>query len=290
MSHFTVGCKQIWGGLKTMFGYSAKRGAQSGAQKVAQSGAQKVAQKAGFSAPLFSEQVARQPLALPAPTAAQLAKDVPMVCVPKVLNGLNLSELRMSQEILKDGTHVRYFRAPGSNKILIKMEDKGIVHKEWIYGKNGGPDDFTFVKSVGNGDRYVCVKKGNHVQVEQQAIKYKDGIEQKVSKNDAYYNDHCGTGYHVSEIKGFDGKTSGVATIRGEYTHTVSDLKGGFQDVVTPYRWSSVDDLTRDMQGNVLGRSDELYRQVSKAKESYFDWSHGLIKDFDEALFNPYKA
>ena len=140
MGNFSVGFRQVYSGLKTMFGCGAKRAAQKTTQEVAKQATQ-------YSGPAWSEICARQPLALPAPTAAQLAKDVPTVCVPKVLNGLNLSELRMSQEILKDGTHVRYFRAPGNNKILLKMKDKGILHQEWIYGQNGGPNHFTYVKS-----------------------------------------------------------------------------------------------------------------------------------------------
>lgn len=296
MSHFAIGCRQVWGGLKTMFGYSAKRAAQSGAQKVAQ--------QASYKGPAWSEICARQPLALPAPTAAQLAKDVPTVCVPKVLNGLNLSELRMSQEILKDGTHVRYFRAPGNNKILLKMEDKGVCHKEWIYGTHGRPDNITFIKTVGNGDRYVCIKNGNHVQVQKEAIKYKDGINQKVSTNDLYYSDTMGTGYHYNVTNGYNGVNASRLDIQGKYPDyryvrdeaKLTDVKQYFE---TPYKLANVENKNHDIQQHVVDFFENLYR--TKSEDAYLkvltDINNAqagvkanFIDDIQESLFAPYRA
>lgn len=57
MSHFAVGLKQVYGGLKTMFGYGAKNVAQQGTRQTAR-----------YTGPTLSEMCARQPLALPAPT------------------------------------------------------------------------------------------------------------------------------------------------------------------------------------------------------------------------------
>lgn len=121
MGAFSLGIRQIYGGLKTMFGYGAKAAAKTATK------AEKV-----YHGPSLIDMVKRQPLALPAPSAKQLAADVPQVMVPKVLGGKNLNELRMTQEILADGSHVRYFRGKDSDKILIKMKDHGRLHQEWI--------------------------------------------------------------------------------------------------------------------------------------------------------------
>ena len=290
MSHFAIGCRQVWGGLKTMFGYGVKRAAQQGARQTAR------------YTPTLSELFPRQPLALPAPTAAQLAKDVPTVCVPKVLNGLNLSELRMSQEILKDGTHVRYFRAPGNNKILLKMEDQGICHKEWIYGKHGGPDNFTFIKTVGNGDRYVCIKNGNHVQVQKEAIKYKDGINQKISTNDLYYSDTMGTGYHYNVTNGYNGVKTRCLDIRGKYPDytyvldeaTKNSVKQHFE---TPYKLDNVGtkhacpQYVYDFADNLYRKSENAYTKVlTDVSNARLGVKDNFVDDIQEALFAPYRA
>lgn len=292
MNYFSIGCRQVWGGLKTMFGYGAKNVAKQGTRQTAR-----------YTGPTLSEMCARQPLALPAPTAAQLAKDVPTVCVPKVLNGLNLSELRMSQEILKDGTHVRFFRAPGNNKILLKMEDKGLLHKEWIYGQHGGPNNFIFVKTVGNGDRYVCVKNGNHVQVQKEAVKYKDGINQKVSTNDLYYSDTMGTGYHYNVTNGYNGVNTSCLDVRGKYPdHTYvydeaakRSVKQNFEKLyilndIGSYR-RHLSQNAYDFLGNLYKKSENVYLKVhddiNRAREGV---KANFIDDIQETLFAPYRA
>jgi len=233
-------------------------------------------------------------LALPAPSAAQLAKDVPSVCVPKVLNGLNLSELKMTQEILKDGTHVRFFRAPGSNKILIKMEDKGLLHKEWIYGKNGGPENFTFVKSVGNGDRYVVVKNGNHVQVEQEAIKYKDGINQKVSTNDLYYTNNVDSRYHFSAKQGFNGEETrslDVVVNHPKSYHCAENVEARFNGLALTHRTKAQDKVYEYVGGlQNSGNTTAAEKVLIDVKGLQCDAKQHFLENIDEALFSPYMA
>lgn len=285
MGNFTLGLKQIYGGMKTMFGYGAKTAAKTSAKA-----------KPAYHGPSIMDMVKRQPLALPAPTAEQLAADVPQVMVSKVLGGRNLNELRMTQEILADGSHVRYFRAPGNDKILIKMKDKGKLHQEWINSNRGK----VYVKSTGDGSRYVVNKNGNFVQVHNQSVKYKDGMDQTISTNDLYYNNNVGTGFHIRQEKGFNGEQSAnfdiIDTIRdsrfpdGKIEYGVK-LKGPYKDGRTrineneaPQGRLSIMDLYR-RYGDDVG-----YKASTQTDELLKMGKENLIFDIDDAFFSSYKV
>lgn len=116
------------------------------------------------------------PLALPAPTAEKLIASRPKLNTGKLF-GYGSDQLHMSQKITKDGTHIRYYRKPGSNKISLKTADKGILHQEWAYGDRAG--ELTYLKNVGN-DMYLLRKRDGYTQIAKQSQKYKDGINQTV--------------------------------------------------------------------------------------------------------------
>ena len=289
MGAFSLGIRQIYGGLKTMFGYGAKAAAKTATK------AEKV-----YHGPSLIDMVKRQPLALPAPSAKQLAADVPQVMVPKVLGGKNLNELRMTQEILADGSHVRYFRGKDSDKILIKMKDHGRLHQEWINSDKGK----IYIKTTGNGDRYVAHTNGNYTQIEKRAVKYKDGMDQTISTNDLYYNDHNGNGIHIQQAKGFNGEETASCDVLGSIkeNQTINGKKSTYQvdygaKAKGPYqggrtrldlehapkdRLSIIDTYHR--YGDRIG--DKAYTKVQELLNSA---KERFIPDIDEAFFKPYK-
>lgn len=293
MGAFSLGIRQIYGGLKTMFGYGAKAAAKTAAKTATK--AEKV-----YHGPSLIDMVKSQPLALPAPSAKQLAADVPQVMVPKVLGGRNLDELRMTQEILADGSHVRFFRAKDSDKILIKMKDHGILHQEWITSNKGK----IYVKSTSNGDRYVAHTNGNYTQIEKRAVKYKDGMDQTISTNDLYYNDHNGNGIHIQQAKGFNGEKTTSCDILGTIKE---DLKMNGKTSTLQVNYGAKEKgpyiggrikLNIEQAPNDRLSIYETYRRYgdrigdqaySEAYDLLHDAQERFIPDIDEAFFKPYK-
>ncbi len=286
MGNLAVGLRQIYGGMKTIFG-------RGGARKATQV----VAQKPIFKGPTITELAERMPLALPAPSAEVIAAAKPRVNVGKAL-GMNVDELRMSQVITKDGTHVRYFRGPKDDRILIKTADKGINHQEWITPNS---DTMTYMHQVGDNQRYIIKKQGNLTQIEQSNIQYCDGINQKVVKNDQYYYNGQ-ISYHRAQKKGFNGTKTDHTDMRGTVEGFTYNENG--QRVPVPKKYyavaegtrfsarpkniptceNSIDDLC-STQGEEI--ADKAIKQAKCAHKYAVD---NFIDDFDEALFGAYKA
>lgn len=281
MGNLTVGFKQIYSGVKTIFGCG-------GARKAAQT-VQKAMPK--YQGPTITQMVERMPLALPAPSAEALAAARPRVNVGKALNR-NLDELRMSQVITKDGTHVRYYRGAESDKILLKTANKGTLHQEWIYGAS--PEQLTYVKSTGGGDRYIMKRDGNFVQLEKRATQYKDGINQTTSTNDLYFADGAGNGFHRYYEKGFNGAESSGLSVRGN----VTAFPGEKYEKVVPYQVKNagIGRLNRDeayeLANNMMrthgeATAESAFNQISRFRNIA---ENRFVRDFDEALFSAYKA
>ncbi len=136
-----------------------------------------------FEGPTLSELIAGQPKALPAPTAEQVLASYPRVNTGKVL-GKTVDDLNMSQVVTADGVHVRYYRAPGSDKVLMKTEDSGIFHRDTIYDFKGDGNRLV-IKQVGDETTYVHTTK-NSVQIRKDKNVFKDGISQRVSEDNLY--------------------------------------------------------------------------------------------------------
>lgn len=273
MSTFRVGLKMVYGGFKTMFGVGTKAAAKTTA-------ATKTTATA-FRGPSLMDRVKMQPLALPAPTAEQLAADIPQVAVSKVFGGrVKPGELRMSQEILADGSHVRYFRGPGSDKVLIKMKDKGKVHEEWISSNYGD----LYVKSSGDGSRYVVNKNGKFTQVEQRSVQYKDGMDQTVSTNDLYYTGEDGMKLHMYNGNGVNkGKTKCDITGKiydDEYGITTNEI-GHLSSVLAPSGKVSLSSLS-DRPFAFLDTIGDTY---TKAQRLFNSAREVFIRNIDEAIF-----
>ncbi len=161
--------------------------------------AQKTAQKPANLPNMFDTIKAKadaMPLALPAPTAEQLAAARPKLNTGKLF-GYGSDQLHLSQEIAKDGTHIRYYRIPGNNKIVLKTADKGLLHQEWAYGNRAG--DLTYLKTVGD-DVYLLRKKDGITEIAKRTKKYKDGIDQTLTTESV-----IGNGMNRTRIEGFNG-------------------------------------------------------------------------------------
>lgn len=280
MGNLAVGFRQIYSGMKTIFGRGGARKAAQAAQKAA---------RPTYQGPTITQMAERMPLALPAPSAEALAAAKPRVNVGKAL-GRNLDELRMSQVVTKDGTHVRYYRGAENDRILLKTADKGTLHQEWIYGHS--PEQLTYVKSTGSGDRYIMKRDGNLVQVEKRSTQYKDGINQTTSTNDLYFNDGAGNGFHRRDVKGFNGDKSTNLEIRGNVTL----YKGREWEKVEPYhiKKAGFGHSDRDEAQKFLY---SLYEKDEVAANKLYDHVDDVRKtattrftDFHEALFSAYKA
>jgi len=281
MGNLAVGLKQIYGGMKTIFGRGGARKASKAAQTVVPK----------YQGPTITQMAERMPLALPAPSAEALAAARPRVNVGKALNR-NLDELRMSQVITKDGTHVRYYRGAESDKILLKTADKGTLHQEWIYG--GSPEQLTYVKSTGGGDRYIMRRDGNFVQVEKSATQYKDGINQTISTNDLYFADGAGSGFHRRDVKGLNGAETAEFSVKGN----VTVFPGKEYEKIVPYQLENAG-IGRHDRGDVykvlseiyVKHGDEAAYHVQQQINRYRDLAESkFIRDFDDALFSTYKA
>ncbi len=124
----------------------------------------------------------------------ELKASRPRMNIAKVI-GKNIEDLKVNEKKFADGTIERSFTEPETGKILVKTQDKGILHKEWIYG---GKADMIYMKQVGNDKPYIMAKNGNYTQLQYE----KDGIikNRKELVNKQYYND--GESYLERQIYG----------------------------------------------------------------------------------------
>lgn len=125
--------------------------------------------------PTLSEVISKQPKALPAPTPQQLAAEQPLLNTAK-LTGYGPEQLNMSQVITRDGTHMRYYRKPGSDRVVFETATKGALRTERFHGANG---DFTYLKSVGN-EKYLVQKQGDLTFINKRSMAYDRGMKQQV--------------------------------------------------------------------------------------------------------------
>ena len=212
-----------------------------------------------YTGPTLSEMVAKQPKALPAPTAEQLVASRPKLNTGKLF-GYGSDQLNLSQVITKDGVHVRYYRKPGSNKIVLKTEDKGLSHKEWAYGDRAG--DLTYLKTVGD-DVYLVRKKDEVTEIARRTKKYKDGIEQTLTTETV-----VGDGMKRTLRTGFNGKVD--------------------DEVIVNYNerfWG------KPKRAVIPVKDSEFYFRDSQAAEAYQTfWSNGgnkVVEQFHDFIKRP---
>lgn len=137
-----------------------------------------VARPAVPQGPTLSEVISKQPKALPAPTPQQLAAEQPLLNTAK-LTGYGSEQLNLSQVITRDGTHMRYYRKPGSDRVVFETATKGALRTERFHGANG---DFTYLKSVGN-EKYLVQKQGDLTFINKRSMAYDRGMNQQVGND-----------------------------------------------------------------------------------------------------------
>lgn len=137
-----------------------------------------VARPAVPQGPTLSEVISKQPKALPAPTPQQLAAEQPLLNTAK-LTGYGPEQLNMTQVITKDRTHMRYYRKPGSDRVVFETATKGAFRTERFHGANG---DFTYLKSIGD-QKYLVSKQGDLTFINKRSMAYDRGMKQQVGSD-----------------------------------------------------------------------------------------------------------
>lgn len=128
--------------------------------------------------PTLSEIISKQPKALPAPTPQQLAAERPLLNTAK-LTGYSSEQLNMTQVITKDGTHMRYYRKPGSDRVVFETATKGALRTERFNGENG---NFIYLKAIGD-QKYLVSKQGDLTFINKRSMAYDRGMNQQVGKD-----------------------------------------------------------------------------------------------------------
>lgn len=105
--------------------------------------------------------------------AIELEAKRPRINVAKVLNGLNIEELKVIEKVQPNGGVKRYYFRPetgaGKRKPVITTYDHGSLHQEWIHN---GKADVIYLKQLGKEEPYIYMQKGNYKQIHS---KDKDG-------------------------------------------------------------------------------------------------------------------
>jgi hypothetical protein len=127
------------------------------AQKQAKINAAKKAEEEAIAAQKAAEEA-----------AAKLKAEAPKLNAGRIL-GRDLSSLKKTEIPCKNGKTIRLYRDPETNKLLLKTEDQGTLHKEWFYNTSKGN---IYLKQVGKNNPYVVVKNGNYTQIYNLKDKY----------------------------------------------------------------------------------------------------------------------
>ncbi len=177
-----MGISRIMG---KVFGYAGRKMTSAGARfeakaskytaKAVKSVEKEATKPAVPQGPTLSEIISKQPKALPAPTPQQLVAERPLLNTAK-LTGYGPEQLNMTQVITKDGTHMRYYRKPGSDRVVFETATKGALRTERFHGANG---DFTYLKSVEN-EKYLVQKQGDLTFINKRSMAYDRGMKQQV--------------------------------------------------------------------------------------------------------------
>ena len=180
-----------------------------------------VARPAVPQGPTLSEVISKQPKALPAPTPQQLAAERPLLNTAK-LTGYGPEQLNMTQVITRDGTHMRYYRKPGSDRVVFDTATKGALRTERFHGANG---DFTYLKSVGN-EKYLVSKQGDLTFINKRSMAYDRGMNQQVG-NDMVLDNKYNANLKLEKQYGTNGYRKNSGDIYFKETSTKASFEFG---------------------------------------------------------------
>ncbi len=172
--------------------------------------------------PTLSEVISKQPKALPAPTPQQLAAEQPLLNTAK-LTGYGPEQLNMSQVITRDGTHMRYYRKPGSDRVVFETATKGALRTERFYGANG---DFTYLKSIGD-QKYLVRKQGDLTFINKRSMAYDRGMKQQVG-SDMVLDNKYGANLKLEKQYGTNGYRKNSGEIYFNNCSNGEPVKGSF--------------------------------------------------------------
>lgn len=161
-----------------VFGYAGRKMTSAGARFEARASkftASAVKEPEVLKGPTLSEIISKQPKALPAPTQQQLAAERPLLNTAK-LTGYGSEQLNMTQVITKDGTHIRYYRKPGNDRVVFETATKGALRTERFNGANG---DFIYLKAIGD-QKYLVQKQGDLTFINRRSMAYDRGMNQQI--------------------------------------------------------------------------------------------------------------
>lgn len=180
-----------------------------------------VARPAVPQGPTLSEVISKQPKALPAPTPQQLAAERPLLNTAK-LTGYGSEQLNLSQVITRDGTHMRYYRKPGSDRVVFETATKGALRTERFHGANG---DFTYLKSIGD-QKYLVSKQGDLTFINKRSMAYDRGMKQQVG-NDMVLDNKYNANLKLEKQYGTNGYRKNSGDIYFKETSTKASFEFG---------------------------------------------------------------
>ena len=180
-----------------------------------------VARPAVPQGPTLSEVISKQPKALPAPTPQQLAAERPLLNTAK-LTGYGSEQLNLSQVITRDGTHMRYYRKPGEDKVIFETATKGALHTERFNSANG---DFIYLKSIGD-QKYLVSKQGDLTFINKRSMAYDRGMNQQVG-NDMVLDNKYNANLKLEKQYGTNGYRKNSGDIYFKETSTKASFEFG---------------------------------------------------------------
>lgn len=180
-----------------------------------------VARPAVPQGPTLSEVISKQPKALPAPTPQQLAAERPLLNTAK-LTGYGSEQLNLSQVITRDGTHMRYYRKPGSDRVVFETATKGALRTERFHGANG---DFIYLKSIGD-QKYLVSKQGDLTFINKRSMAYDRGMNQQVG-NDMVLDNKYNANLKLEKQYGTNGYRKNSGDIYFKETSTKASFEFG---------------------------------------------------------------
>ena len=216
-----------------------------------------VARPAVPQGPTLSEVISKQPKALPAPTPQQLAAERPLLNTAK-LTGYGPEQLNMTQVITKDGTHMRYYRKPGSDRVVFDTATKGALRTERFHGANG---DFTYLKSVGN-EKYLVSKQGDLTFINKRSMAYDRGMNQQVG-NDMVLDNKYNANLKLEKQYGTNGYRKNSGDIYFKDTSSKSSFEFGPKYEVVDGRTVTCNGRSSDARW-ICERAEKAGLQVSQ--------------------------
>ncbi len=229
-----------------VFGYAGRKMTSAGARFEARASkftASAVKEPEVLKGPTLSEIISKQPKALPAPTQQQLAAERPLLNTAK-LTGYGSEQLNMTQVITKDGTHIRYYRKPGDDRVVFETATKGALRTERFNGENG---NFIYLKSIGD-QKYLVQKQGDLTFINRRSMAYDRGMNQQIG-TDMVLDNKYGANLKLEKQYGTNGyrKNSGNIYFKDgaqnksfEFAENgCVQVKGGYKDAIEYFGYFS---------------------------------------------------